>query len=147
MGKYHQGKYTLRNPEKYEGNPNDVIYRSSWEAKFMHWLDDNKQVTKWSSETTIVPYFSPIDNKYHRYFVDFKMHLVNNQGQTKTYLVEIKPEVQTRPPKTPTRKTARYITEVKTFGVNQAKWHAAEIYAKDRGMEFIILTEYHLGIK
>jgi hypothetical protein len=28
--KYHQGYYKLQNPEKYVGNPNEIIYRSSY---------------------------------------------------------------------------------------------------------------------
>lgn len=146
MAKYHQGKYTPRNPGKYKGNPNDIVYRSSWEAKFMRWLDENQQVIFWSSETTIVPYKSPIDNRMHRYFVDFKMQLTNNQGITKTYLVEIKPEKQTVPPVPGKRKSKYWMTEVQTYGVNQAKWAAAQTYALDRGYEFIILTERHLNI-
>ena len=34
-----------------------------------------------------------------------------------------------------------------TWGVNEAKWKAAKNYALDRGWEFMILTENHLGIK
>lgn len=143
--KYKQGLYTPRNPEKYVGNYREIIYRSSWEAKFMHWLDENKQVLKWSSEETIIPYISPVDNKYHRYFVDFKAEIQNNAGEIKTYLIEIKPEVQTRPPK-PRKATSKYLNEVMIFGVNSAKWTAAERYAKDRGQQFIILTETHLNI-
>jgi hypothetical protein len=33
-----------------------------------------------------------------------------------------------------------------TWGKNEAKWKAADSYAKDRGWEFLILTEKHLGI-
>lgn len=143
---YSQGFYHVRNPEKYDGNPNDVIFRSSWEAKFMHWADTNRQVLKWSSERVIVPYVSPIDNKSHRYFVDFKITLINNKEQTITYLVEIKPDAQTRPPK-PRKKTKAYLNEVKTWGVNEAKWVAAELYATQRGMRFVILTEIHLNIQ
>ena len=67
-------------------------------------------------------------------------------GDVKTYLVEIKPDKQTRPPEVPKRKTRQYINEVMTWGKNDAKWRAAREYCKDRGIEFIILTEYHLGI-
>jgi hypothetical protein len=35
---------------------------------------------------------------------------------------------------------------VQTWGVNDAKWKAARIYAKQRGLEFIILTEKELGL-
>jgi hypothetical protein len=65
----------------------------------------------------------------------------------KTYLIEIKPESQTLPPVPPKKKTKRFIQEVMTYGKNQAKWKAATEYAKDRGWEFMILTEKHLGIK
>jgi hypothetical protein len=33
-----------------------------------------------------------------------------------------------------------------TFIKNQSKWNAAEQYSKDRGWEFIIITEKQLGI-
>lgn len=146
MAKYKQGKYKPRNPQKYIGDPTNIIYRSSWEFRFMDWIDKNDQVISWSSECTIIPYVSPVDNRYHRYFVDFKMQLKNNSGEVKTYLVEIKPECQTVPPK-PSKKIVRHINEIMTYGVNSAKWTAAEQYAKDRGYQFIILTETHLGIK
>ena len=116
---YKQGFYTPKNPEKYDGNPNGIVYRSSWEYKFMHWLDANKQVISWNSECIVIPYISPVDSRTHRYFVDFKMKLINNAGETKTYLVEIKPEIQTMPPKVG-KKTKRYINEVMTYSVNSA---------------------------
>ena len=40
----------------------------------------------------------------------------------------------------------QYITEVTTWGVNQAKWKAATEYCLDRGWEFKILTEDDLNI-
>ena len=49
------------------------------------------------------------------------------------------------PPKTPKRKTPRFVQEVRTWGVNKAKWEAAIEYCNDRKMEFKILTEDHLG--
>lgn len=138
-------KYVPKNPEKYMGNCSDIWSRSSWETRFMVWLDGNKQVLSWLSEEIVVPYISPIDNRAHRYFVDFKAKIQNNNGEVKTYLIEIKPDVQTRPPK-PRKMTKAYINEVKTWGVNEAKWAAAERYAKDRGQEFVILTEKHLNL-
>lgn len=147
MSKYYQGKYNPKRPEKYAGDPTDVIYRSSWELKFMNWCDNTPSVVKWSSETTVIPYICPTDNRPHRYFVDFKIQVQDKDGNLKTYLVEIKPEIQTRPPAVPKRKTKRYLTEVMTWGKNDAKWKYAREYCKDRGIEFVILTEKHLGIK
>ena len=144
---FHKRIYKPINPQKYTGDPTNVIMRSSWETKFAIWCDKNPAVLKWSSEETIIPYVSPVDNRSHRYFVDFKIQIKNKDGEVKTYLVEIKPDSQTRPPKAPSRRTKQYLTEVMTWGVNEAKWKAAERYAKDRGWEFIVLTEHHLGIK
>ncbi len=61
-------------------------------------------------------------------------------------IIEVKPKIQCAPPKRPKRQTKKYITEVKTFGVNQAKWKAAREYCKDRNMEFLILTEKELNV-
>lgn len=139
---YHKRKYVPVFPEKYSGDPTNVIMRSSWETRFAIWCDKNPQIIKWNSEETIVPYISPLDGRVHRYFIDFKIKTVNN----KTYLVEIKPKAQTLPPQG-TKKTKRFLAEAKTYMVNQAKWEAATKYAKDRNWEFMVLTEYELGIK
>lgn len=138
---YHRRKFKPVNPHKYIGDHTNIIMRSSWETKFAIWCDLNPSVMKWSSEETVIPYVSPIDNRIHRYFVDFKI-----QTKTKTYLVEIKPESQTMPPKG-SKKTQRYLSEAATFMVNQAKWQYAKKYAQDRNWEFIILTERELGLK
>tara|TARA_R110000765_G_scaffold9042_5_gene28595 strand:+ start:8386 stop:8736 length:351 start_codon:yes stop_codon:yes gene_type:complete len=90
----------------------------------------------WNSEEVVVPYISPVDLKYHRYFVDFKIDFING----KTFLIEVKPKAQTLPP-TSTRKTKRMLQEVMTYSVNQAKWDAASAYADKTGMEFAVWTE------
>jgi hypothetical protein len=143
---FHKGKFKPKNPAKYNGDPTNIIYRSSWELRFMIWADEKPSVVKWRSEETVIPYLSPIDNKYHRYFVDFQVQIRRKDNSLFTYLIEIKPEAQTRPPTVQRRVTKKYITEVMTWGKNEAKWKAADSYAKDRGWEFLILTEKHLGI-
>ena len=110
----------------------------------MEWCDLNSAIVQLSSEPTVIPYICPTDNMKHRYFVDFKVVIKNRDGVVKSYLVEIKPDKQTRPPDPPKRKTKRFISEVMTWGKNEAKWKAATEYCKDRGIEFIILTEKHL---
>jgi hypothetical protein len=143
---FHKGKFKPKNPAKYNGDPTNIIYRSSWELRFMIWADEKPSVVKWRSEETVIPYLSPIDNKYHRYFVDFQVQIRRKDNSLFTYLIEIKPESQTKPPVVQRRATKKYITEVMTWGKNEAKWKAADTYAKDRGWEFLILTEKHLGI-
>lgn len=139
---FHKRKYLPIFPEKYTGDPTNIIMRSSWETLFASWCDKNPSVLKWSSEETIIPYRCPTDNHIHRYFVDFK--IVVNTG--KTYLVEVKPYKQTQLPEYPGKRTNRYLTESLTFMKNQAKWSAATNYALDRGWEFKIITEHELGL-
>lgn len=143
---YHKRKFTPLNPKKYSGDPTNIIMRSSWETRFALWCDQNPAVIKWNSEETVVPYLCPTDNRIHRYFIDFRIQVRDKNNVVKTYLVEIKPQKQTVPPEVPSRKTKRFLVEAATYVKNQAKWQAADQYAKDRGWEFIVLTEHHLGL-
>jgi hypothetical protein len=144
----HKGYFNPRNPNKYKGDPTNIIYRSRWESVLMARLDKDPNVIWWQSEETIVPYRSPLDNRIHRYYVDFTARLKTPNGGTRTVLIEVKPAAQCRPPPLMEgRKTKRYINEVMRWGVNSAKWKAAREYCKDRGYEFIIMTEKELGIK
>lgn len=142
---YHQGIYVLKNPEKYVGNTTNVTYRSSWEKKVMIWADTHSSVLKWNSEECIIPYLSPVDNKMHRYFVDFTVMIRDRNGNIRKYLVEVKPKAQTLPPKK-RKRTKQYIEELQTYAVNQAKWEAATRVCEKSGYTFMILTEEHLGI-
>lgn len=139
-------KYIPKNPQKYIGDPTDIISRSSYETKFMLWCDNNSSVIQWTSETTIIPYISPIDNRQHRYFVDFSIIIKNKEGKLKKYLIEIKPESQTIPPVKGKKREKTFLYEVETYMVNSAKWQQAKKYAAQKGCDFIILTETHLGI-
>lgn len=113
----------------------------------MSYLDKHPHVLEWASEEVIVPYRSPVDGRVHRYFPDFLVKRINKSGIKETILIEVKPEYQTVPPKVQSRKTQKYLNEVKTWGVNEAKWKAAREYCADRGWIFEIFTEKHLGLK
>jgi hypothetical protein len=143
----YKGKYKPVNPQKYKGDINNIVARSSWERKFMVWADNTPNVVEWQSEETVVPYISPVDGKYHRYFLDFKVKIKDNKGILTTYLIEIKPKSMCNPPAPGKRKTKSYVEEVCRWGVNKAKWDAAHEHSLDRGWKFIILTEENLGIK
>lgn len=142
----YKGRYRVLNPSKYKGNLSEIVYRSSWELKFMTWCDRNASVLEWGSETVVIPYKSPVDNKLHRYFVDFYVKIKNKENKITKYLVEIKPEKFTKPPEIPKRQTKKFIQEVFQYGTNQAKWKAANEFCQDRGMKFLVLTENDLGI-
>lgn len=143
----YKGFFKPRNPSKYNGDHTNIVYRSSWELKFMRYLDAHKDVISWSSEELAIPYKSPIDNRFHRYFPDFIVKRRNPSGKIDVLLVEIKPEKETKPPAVQKKASKRYIREVYTWGINEAKWKAASEYCKDRGWTFAIFTEKHLGIK
>lgn len=142
----YSGRFIPKNPQKYSGDYRNIIYRSSWECKVMDWLDRNPDIITWASEEIQIPYVSPVDNRYHRYFPDFLVKVRTQGGKLRTMMLEIKPKSQTKPPEVQKRKTKKYITEVVTWGINQAKWQAAKEYCLDRGWEFKVLTEDHLGL-
>jgi len=141
-----QGYFHPRNPSKYIGNPENIVYRSSWELRFMNWCDLNESVLAYGSEEFFIPYRSPMDNKIHRYFPDFIIKIKEQSGELKTYVIEVKPKKQTIPPKQPKRKTKNWLYEMKTYSVNQAKWAAAEEWCRSRDMEFRVITEAELGL-
>lgn len=143
---YKQGKWFPKNPFKYKGDVNNIIYRSSWEKRFLIWCDLNPSVVEYASEEIVIPYLCETDGQWHRYFVDAYIKIKDKDGNIKTFLVEIKPYKETLPPKFPGKQTKRYLTEVQTFIKNQSKWKAASRFAKQRDAEFVILTEKELGI-
>jgi hypothetical protein len=138
-------KWKPRNPEKYVGDINNIIARSSWEIKFLNWLDGHPSVVCWNSENLCVPYLSPVDNKQHRYYVDFLAKMRLKDGSIKTYAIEVKPKAQCLKPK-PSKNKTRMITEMSTYIVNQAKWTYAEAYCNKLGIKFLVLNEEDLGI-
>lgn len=143
----YKGFFKPKNPNKYKGDPSNIVFRSSWELRFMNYLDAHQDIVLWSSEEFCIPYKSPIDGRVHRYFPDFWLKQHKPDGTTETVVVEIKPHKQTQPPATQTRKTKRYINEVMAWGVNNAKWEAAKRFCESKNWKFVIFTEDHLGLR
>ena len=143
--KRYKGKYKVKNPQKYIGDSTNVIYRSLMELNFMKWCERSEKVLKWNSEEVVIPYISPMDKKRHRYFPDFLIQ--TNKGWT---LIEVKPLVQTKPPKkiliekVTLKKKRRYVKAVKTWLVNEAKWNAAKKVCEVNGWKFALMTEKQL---
>jgi len=141
----YKGWFRPRNPHKYKGDSNGIVYRSSWELRVMKYLDDNPAVVWWASEELPIRYVSPIDRKVHRYFPDFIVRTKRKDGQETTMVLEVKPYKQTQMP-TQKRKTQKFINEMATYAINQEKWKAADLFCKEHGWQFKILTEKELGI-
>ena len=123
----YKGKYQPSYPKKYKGDPRNIVYRSLWERKFMVYCDKNENILEWGSEEVVVPYHSPIDNRYHRYFPDFYIKVRESTGKIKKMIIEIKPYRQCIEHKIQKKKTRGYIYEVMEYAKNQAKWNAAKI--------------------
>ena len=140
----YKGKYKPKNVKKYVGNPTKVTYRSLWERRFMTYCDNSSSILSWGSEEVVVPYKSPIDGRWHRYFVDFIVEAKNKNGNKEILLIEVKPKAQCVEPKRKKKPTRRYLNEVRRWGVNSAKWKAAIEFAENRGWRFKILTEDEL---
>ena len=141
----YKGWFTPKHRSKYKGDSENVVYRSSWELRVMKWLDENPSVIWWASEELIIKYRSPLDQKINRYFPDFIVRLKQKNGTESTVVIEIKPQKQTVKPEQK-RKTKRYLQEAATYAVNQEKWRAADLFCKEHGWQFKVLTEKDIGI-
>ena len=142
MGRFAQGKYSLKYPEKYMGN-REPTYRSSWEFAFCRFCDEHPNVTQWASESIKIPYRNPLTGKKTIYVPDFLIAFSDAKGKSRVELIEVKPENQTDQ-----RKLGRSKVNQAHWVVNQAKWSAARAYCKQKGILFRIITEkdmFHQG--
>lgn len=130
-----RGRFIPKNPQKYLGNPERILGRSSWEFRLFKWLDSTPAVLQWASEEFSVPYLSPLDNKVHQYFPDALVIYKDKYGNLRKEIVEVKPYKETV--LTP-RATER---DKYALMVNQAKWKAAARFAEQQGMTFRVITE------
>lgn len=131
--KYKQGYVRKDSCKKYFG-PGPIIYRSSYEKKFIVWLESCKKVLRWTSENIGIPYAWE-DGKIHTYFPDYYVEMVDG----KKILVEIKPFSQTHPP----INANEY--NLKEWSKNKSKWMAAKEFCKRNQLEFQIITENTLN--
>ena len=129
------------------GDSNNIVYRSSWELKFMQWCDRNPSILRYGSEEFSIPYYNPVKQRVCRYFPDFIMEVLETNGKKQKYVVEIKPKRQTLPPVQGKKKTKTYLNEVNTYAVNQSKWKSIQEWCDDRMIKFQIITESELGIR
>lgn len=143
----YKGKYKPKNKDKYIGDIDNVVYRSSWERAALKWLDNNPSIVKYAAEEIVIPYLCETDNQIHRYYVDLWFQTTDGSK----YLIEIKPKKETIPPKKSRGKPRnRYLNESLTYIKNQSKWNAASKFAQSHGWTFQVWTEdtmRKIGIK
>lgn len=143
--KFRQGIFTPEHPEKYAG-PKDapIIYRSGLELRYMKYFDTKPAILKWLSEEVVVPYISPLDGKQHRYYPDFIIKVKDNDGNVKTFMIEIKPHHETVKPVKGKKRNATFMNEAATYINNMAKWKAAESFCEQKNISFGVWTEKEL---
>jgi len=142
MARFAQGKYTLKNPNKYIGTKTPT-YRSSWEFAFMRFCDEHPSVEQWASEAIKIPYRNPLTGKQTIYVPDFFIAYADKSGKQRVELIEVKPANQTIK-----EKLGNSRTNQAAWVVNQAKWQAARIWCKQKGIFFRIINEgdiFHQG--
>lgn len=134
MSKYANGKYTIKNREKYVGRK-EPTYRSSWEFSFMQFCDNNPSVLQWASEPFMIPYRNPLTGKNTIYVPDFMMVYVDREQRKHAEVVEVKPTKETN------FESARSVRDRAAVALNMAKWTAAQEFCKSYGMRFRVVTE------
>ena len=142
MARFAQGKFTLKNPDKYIGGRTPT-YRSSWEFAFMRMCDTNENISKWASESIKIPYRNPFTGKYTIYVPDFFIVYADRNGKQHVELIEVKPANHTFKEQLGKSQSNRA-----QYVLNQAKWVAARAYCKQKGMYFRVVNEgdiFHQG--
>lgn len=139
-------KFELRNPHKYDGDVDNIVFRSTWEYNAFKFCDNNPNVLLWSSEEIAIPYMKPVfvsggklSTKLARYYPDLYVEYVNKNGDVMKELIEIKPKKQTRASRA--KKYSTNFFENMTYMVNTAKWDAAKNWCKQHDIKFCIVTE------
>jgi len=137
MSKYANGKYTIKNLEKYIGK-RAPTYRSSWEFTFCEFCDNNPAVVNWASEAIQIPYRNPVTGKQTVYVPDFIIVYVDAKQKKHTELIEIKPS------KEATMESAKSYRDKLMVAINMAKWAAADSWARANNMRFRVVTEFDI---
>ncbi len=144
-GSFVQGKFQPSQPQKYIGDLNNIVFRSSYELAFFKFCDNTEAVLKWGSEELVIMYESMVDHRMHRYFTDAIMMVKQHDGSIKKIVVEIKPYDQTQKPVQGKKEgDPQYAERVRTYLVNVSKWEAAKKWCQQNNAEFVILTEKQL---
>ena len=137
MSKFAQGVFTPKNPEKYVGK-GKPRYRSGWEMSFMMFLDNNKNILQWASESVAIQYRHPFTGKITNYIPDFLITYRTKNNTMQAELVEIKPHGQSVIEGKMNEKARMVVA------INHAKWQAARVWAQANGLVFRVLTEREL---
>ena len=144
MAKFAQGRFEVKNPDKYVGKKTPLA-RSSWEFVMMKMLDEHDGVESWASESIQIPYREPITGRYTSYLPDVFIVYVDRNGKKHAELIEVKPLSQTK-----LENVGKSLYNQQQYIKNMAKWEAANAWCKQQGVRFRIINEgdiFHQGGK
>jgi len=144
MAKFAQGRFEMKNPDKYVGKRTPLA-RSSWEFVFMRMLDENPGVINWASESIQIPYQDPLTGRYTIYVPDFFMVYADKSGKKHAEVIEVKPASQTF-----REQVGKSKYNQEQYVKNLAKWEAATAWCKQQGLVFRVVNEgdiFHQGAK
>ena len=142
MAKFAQGRYQIKNPDKYIGG-RTPLYRSSWEFAFMKFCDESPSIQKWANESIRIPYKHPMTGKFTIYVPDFFIVYMDKNGRKHAEMIEVKPSDQMT-----MERAGKSQAKKKQVVLNMAKWEAATAYAKQRKIRFRVVSEddlFHNG--
>jgi len=156
---YSKGLFIPENPLKYVGNPDEILYRSSWELKFMIYCDKTPRIKKWASENVGIPYYDEF-GKIHRYFPDFYIEITYSDDleREERVFIEIKPDKEIIPDfidpvtgqlkpikrKKTLKSNETYEYQLRTYAKNRMKWESAKEWCEKRHMKFFVIGESKL---
>jgi len=161
--KTKQGYYRVKNRDKYIGDPNLVVYRSSWEFAFAKWCDASPSVLRWSSEPIKIPYYdrvsklneckkmgldpnNPKNWVVKNYNTDFWVEVDKGNNVYERWFIEVKPKTKLRKPVPPLRgaplkEQRKFNNQAKEYLINEAKFAALKSWADKHNSKFYIFTE------
>lgn len=158
-----QGYYRVKNRDKYVGDPNLVVYRSSWEFAFCKWADASPSILRWSSEPIKIPYYdrvskldeckklgldpnNPKNWVVKNYNTDFWIEIDKGGPRPEKWFIEVKPSGKLRkpvppPPNSQLKVVKKFNRDAKEYLINEAKFAALNEWASKHGAKFYIFTE------
>lgn len=132
--KYSQGKFVIKNPQKYIGKKQPT-YRSSWEFKVMTFFDENPSILQWASEAIHINYTNPFTRKKTIYVPDFLIIYQDKNGNRLGEVIEVKPLKET------TMEAAKSARDRAAVALNHCKWQAAAAFCEQNGLKFRVINE------
>tara|TARA_R110001592_G_scaffold159058_1_gene390274 strand:- start:531 stop:872 length:342 start_codon:yes stop_codon:yes gene_type:complete len=111
----------------------------------MVYFDNNPNIISWSSEELAIPYFDSVTKTRRRYYPDFLITVMDNKGEKKTHLIEVKPAKHLKPPVAKQgKRRSTLLQEAKAYYMNMDKFEAAEAWCKKKEIKFSVWTEKEL---